>query len=123
MILIQPVNWNLVVEKVAKSCSESGLVRILNAGPGNGLIRSLERALPRGWAASLDLTIADVTGQQQHKAKQEPIAVIGMAVNMPGAPNVSKLWEVLEQGVNTISEVRIGALTFFLFPFCLYGTN
>ncbi|KAF8224464.1 polyketide beta-ketoacyl-synthase [Tricholoma matsutake] len=105
MVLTQPVNWNLVIEKVMKSCPDSIPVRLLNVGPGAGLLRSTERAFPRGVVASLDLTIIDVTGHQQSKAKQEPIAVVGMAVNMPGAPNVSKLWEILEQGVNTISEI------------------
>ena len=110
MVLTQTVNWNFVVEKVVKSCPGSIPVRLLNVGPGTGLVRSTERGFPRGVVASLDLSIADVTGHHQSKAKQEPIAVIGMAVNMPGAPNVSKLWEILEQGVNTISEVRIEAL-------------
>ncbi|KAG7091670.1 Type I Iterative PKS [Marasmius oreades] len=37
--------------------------------------------------------------------KHEPIAIIGMAVDMPGSPDVSKLWETLERGINTISEI------------------
>ena len=37
--------------------------------------------------------------------KQEPIAIVGMAVNMPGAPNVGRLWEILENGSNTVEEV------------------
>jgi hypothetical protein len=117
MVLTQTVNWNFVLEKVVKSCPDSIPVRLLNVGPGTGLVRSTERGFPRGGVTSLDLSIADVTGHHQSKAKQEPIAVIGMAVNMPGAPNVSKLWEILEQGVNTISEVRTEALFFFPFFF------
>jgi hypothetical protein len=38
--------------------------------------------------------------------KQEPIAIVGMAVNMPGAPNVDRLWEILANGSNTVEEVR-----------------
>jgi acyl transferase domain-containing protein len=34
------------------------------------------------------------------------VAVVGMAVNMPGAPNASKLWEILEEGINTVKEVK-----------------
>lgn len=37
--------------------------------------------------------------------KQEPIAIVGMAVNMPGAPNVDRLWEILANGSNTVEEV------------------
>ena len=54
----------------------------------------------------------------------ESIAIVGMAVNMPGAPDASRLWEVhvlenvrrqenfltlsqiLEHGINTVAEVR-----------------
>ncbi|KAF9025638.1 hypothetical protein BDZ89DRAFT_1161644 [Hymenopellis radicata] len=51
------------------------------------------------------LILCDSPSSSLRPPKQEPIAIVGMAVNMPGAPNVSKLWEVLEQGINTISEV------------------
>ncbi|KAF8074125.1 putative polyketide synthase [Lyophyllum atratum] len=102
MLLTQPVNWNVVVDRVLTSVPAGAPIRILNLGPGAGLTRSIERAFPRGRALVIDLTIAE---GKTHKAKQEPIAIIGMAVNMPGAPNVSKLWEVLEQGINTISEI------------------
>ncbi|THU84464.1 ketoacyl-synt-domain-containing protein [Dendrothele bispora CBS 962.96] len=33
------------------------------------------------------------------------IAIVGMAVNLPGAPNTAKLWEVLEKGINTCTEI------------------
>ena len=42
--------------------------------------------------------------------KQEPIAIVGMAVNMPGAPNVGRLWEILKDGSNTVEEVRFEPL-------------
>ena len=38
--------------------------------------------------------------------KQEPIAIVGMAVNMPGAPNVGQLWDILANGSNTVEEVH-----------------
>ncbi len=100
MILTQPVNWDLVSSAVAK-VSLPASVRILNLGPGSGLMKSLAKDL--GDVSTLDLSVSDLP----HPPKQEPIAIVGMAVNMPGAPNVAKLWEVLEQGINTISEVRI----------------
>jgi hypothetical protein len=40
---------------------------------------------------------------------QDCVAVIGMAVNMPGAPNTSQLWEILEEGINTVVEVYFNA--------------
>ncbi|KAF9464084.1 beta-ketoacyl synthase, partial [Collybia nuda] len=105
MVLTQPVNWNLVVEKVLEASPGGIPIRLLNIGPGAGLTRSLERAFPHGRAISVDLTAVNANRRQETRVKQEPIAIIGMAVNMPGAPNVSKLWEILEQGINTVSEV------------------
>jgi hypothetical protein len=105
MLLTQPVNWNLVVEKVVEASPGDIPIRLLNVGPGAGLTRSMERAFPRGRVITTDLTIANAKRHQETRVKQEPIAITGMAVNMPGAPNVSKLWEILEQGINTVSEV------------------
>ncbi|KAJ7133377.1 hypothetical protein C8R44DRAFT_849492 [Mycena epipterygia] len=103
MILTQPVNWNLVARKMRDSVPETVSVRILNFGPGKGILKTMERAFLRARVSSLDVTRA--TGNCHVRAKQEPIAIVGMAVNMPGAPNTAKLWEVLENGINTVSEI------------------
>ncbi|KAG5652522.1 Type I Iterative PKS, partial [Sphagnurus paluster] len=104
MILIQPVNWNIVIENILNSSPDIP-IQILNFGPGSGLTRGIERAFPRGCISITDLTVAAANSQAEGKVKQEPIAIVGMAVNMPGAPNVSKLWEILDKGINTISEI------------------
>ncbi|KAG6855991.1 Type I Iterative PKS [Tephrocybe sp. NHM501043] len=103
MLLLHPVNWRLVIDRVVQSLPQSGQVGLLNVGPGLGLSRSTERAFPRGRTSVIDLS--SVSHHEMPQPKQEPVAIIGMAVNMPGAPNVSKLWEVLEQGINTVSEI------------------
>ncbi|GJF00139.1 polyketide synthase [Phanerochaete sordida] len=36
---------------------------------------------------------------------REPIAIIGMSANFPGAPDAAALWTLLEQGLNTVSEI------------------
>ncbi|PBK92884.1 putative polyketide synthase [Armillaria gallica] len=105
MVISQPVNWDLVTSGVLEDLPDDASVRLLNVGPGTGLCRGLERALRKERVKLLDLTALDAKTARQSKGKQEAIAIVGMAVNMPGAPNVSKLWEVLEQGINTISEV------------------
>jgi hypothetical protein len=38
--------------------------------------------------------------------KQELIAIVGMAVNMPGAADVTQLWEILANGSDTVDEVH-----------------
>ncbi|KAG6818439.1 putative PKS/NRPS-like protein biosynthetic cluster, partial [Arthromyces matolae] len=105
MLLIHPVNWNLVVDDIARNLPKDRCIELLNVGPGLGLARSIERTLPAGAASIVDVSSTTMHSPRQPPPKQEPIAIIGMAVNMPGAPNVSKLWEVLEQGINTISEI------------------
>ncbi|KAK0463812.1 putative polyketide synthase [Desarmillaria tabescens] len=105
MVISQPVNWDLVTSGALRDLPEDASLRLLNVGPGTGLCRGLERVLRKERVKLLDLTALDAKTPRQLKGKQEAIAIVGMAVNMPGAPNVSKLWEVLEQGINTISEV------------------
>ncbi|RDB14789.1 Non-reducing polyketide synthase terA [Hypsizygus marmoreus] len=105
MILIHPVNWNILVGKVVKSSPDNHPIELLNVGPGSGLTRGVERTFARRNVTVTDLTAAINIHHYQNKAEQEPIAIIGMSVNMPGAPNTSKLWELLEKGINTISEV------------------
>ena len=34
----------------------------------------------------------------------EPIAIVGMACRFPGAPGVSEFWDLLEAGVNAVTE-------------------
>lgn len=109
MILTQPVRWNVVVQQVTASVPSKTLIQLINVGPGSGLSRSLERNFSGESVTILDLSKGE-DRSQKFRAKQEPVAIIGMAVNMPGAPNVAELWRVLEQGINTITEVstRIG---------------
>ncbi|KAF9077256.1 hypothetical protein BDP27DRAFT_1441966 [Rhodocollybia butyracea] len=98
MLLVEPVRWDFVASQVAKSLPEGTDVMLLNFGPATGLSRSIEKRCPIGRVSLRDLCL-DV------QSKQEPIAITGMAVNMPGAPNIHKLWEVLEQGLNTLTEI------------------
>lgn len=107
MLLVHPVNWNMVVDDIVKNLPRDTCIRLLNVGPGLGISRSTERALPCGRVSIFDVSSTSIVSYPQSAPKQEPIAIIGMAVNMPGAPNVSKLWEVLEHGINTVSEVLV----------------
>ncbi|TFK33599.1 hypothetical protein BDQ12DRAFT_657776 [Crucibulum laeve] len=104
MIITQPVNWDLVVQSLSETIPEAAPTRLLNIGPGSGLTRSMERVLRDKQVSSFNISSADVA-ESNFKPKQEAIAIVGMAVNMPGAPNANKLWEVLEQGINTVSEI------------------
>ena len=104
MLLTQPVNWEHVVREVRDALSEEMSLTLVNVGPGKGLVAGMEKALGPRRVTVLDISMGR---PQENVPKHEPIAIVGMAVNMPGSPNVSMLWKVLEQGINTISPVSI----------------
>nr|QTV20414.1 polyketide synthase [Russula virescens] len=106
MILLHQVNWDKVINSVAKSIPENQTAHLVNVGPGSSLMRSMEKALRNG---ALQVMTHYLSYRDTKVSTPEPardyIAIIGMAVNMPGAPNASKLWEILEEGINTVMEV------------------
>jgi hypothetical protein len=98
MILIQPVNWELLTRKLSQADYKLK-IRIRNYGPGTGLARGLERALGKG-AVAVDMTVS-------RQETQAGIAIVGMAVHLPGARTPDQLWNILEDGINTVSEVGL----------------
>ncbi|KAG8214315.1 putative polyketide synthase [Butyriboletus roseoflavus] len=105
MVLVQPVNWDLVAKKVASVVpAEMGLLAI-NIGPGSSTLRALERVVPECALRCIDATLDTCGDVPPTPAKQEPIAIIGMAAHAPGAANTGQLWEVLERDINTVSKI------------------
>ncbi|OBZ65944.1 hypothetical protein A0H81_14048, partial [Grifola frondosa] len=117
MTLLHPVNFDTVARALHASASPSRAFRVANIGPGTSLARSLARSLH-----GLEVSIADwssttsrassaafptsVKAAKFDDARQrEPIAVVGMAVNLPGAKDADGLWSLLENGLNTVSEI------------------
>ena len=41
---------------------------------------------------------------REHSRSVEPVAVVGMACNFPGAPDIASFWRLLEEGGNSVSE-------------------
>ncbi|KAF9483554.1 ketoacyl-synt-domain-containing protein [Pholiota conissans] len=105
MILIHPVNWDAVVEKSAAHLPSGICIKLLNIGLGSTMIKLLERSFSQDKNSCQIVDFADGIKAPRFKVKQEPIAIIGMAVKMPGAPSVTELWEVLESGQNTVSTI------------------
>ncbi|KAJ3856279.1 polyketide beta-ketoacyl-synthase [Lentinula lateritia] len=100
MLIIEPVRWDLVTDQVSRSLPEADVV-LNNFGPGIGVARTLEKICAPGRVQLRDLC----SEFHDPRSQQEPIAIVGMAVNMPGSSNISKLWEVLEKGLNTLVEI------------------
>ncbi|KAG6904911.1 hypothetical protein DXG01_006268 [Tephrocybe rancida] len=84
ILLVHPVNWNLVTNNVVKRLPQNGHLGLLNVGPEFRLSQCTEFSL---------------------RLYVEPITIIGMVINMPGSPSVSKFCDVLEEGINTISKI------------------
>ena len=82
--------------------------RIVNVASGTNLLPDIEHA--SNSLQSIQVQTEQHSYLDKHVSdanlKQEPIAIVGMAVNMPGAPNVARLWEILANGSNTVEEVR-----------------
>jgi acyl transferase domain-containing protein len=107
MILIQRVNWDKVTSSVAESIPENEIAHLVNIGPGSGLMRSMEKAFRNDGLMTHNVVFGDTKEATvlEPPNPEECVAVVGMAVNMPGAPSSSELWEILEEGVNTVAEV------------------
>lgn len=103
MILTQVADWDRVVSStVERLKSLRRAIEVLNVGPGTSLTRALEQKIS---AAGLDVSVRDISTSKHIPPAMEPIAIVGMAVNMPGAPNIDRLWELLHKGESTLSHV------------------
>jgi hypothetical protein len=109
MVLVRPVNWDLVAKKVATVVPPNVNLVAVNIGPGSSTLRALEKAVPGLVLRCVDAASPDTVDDPAAlgPAKQEPIAIIGMAAHTPGAADTAQLWEVLQRGTNTISKVSM----------------
>lgn len=102
MILAQPVNWDSVTSLLADRLASAGIedVELVSIGPGDSWAKGLERSL-----TGLNVRVAMQDLPSGARGKLEPIAIVGMAVNMSGSPNIEELWKLLENGSSTLSKV------------------
>lgn len=113
MTLLHPVNFDAVIDKVPRELCSAGVasVKLTNVGPGNALSRTVARSLSPIRVESIDWSSVAIDAipdspPRVSQADREDIAIVGMAVKFPGANDSAGLWDVLEQGLNTVSEVR-----------------
>ena len=103
MILTQAANWDRVVSStVSRLKSLRRTVEVVNVGPGSSLAHGFERRIS---AAGLEVRVHDISASAHIPSLAEPVAVVGMAVDMPGAPNANAFWELLQKGESTLSQV------------------
>lgn len=113
MILIECVNWDKTVAHMiadAISVAENTQTNVLNFGPGTGSVFQAQKP-PHQNTSLIDLSHtsnAAVTSANTKPPSLQPedgIAIVGMGVNMPGATDIAGLWKILEEGLNTVTEV------------------
>lgn len=115
MVLIECVNWDKVVEgMIADAIGVAADVQtnVLNFGPGTGSVFQSQKP------PHLNIKLVDLSHASEAAAafadskpagfnREDGIAIVGMGVNMPGATDAAGLWKILEEGLNTVSEVSI----------------
>ena len=118
-ILMRPVDWmvaqQLICAEVAsteKSNPES--VDILNFGPGYGVSRSAAKS--KGPINIIDVSVdkdPSKSGDAADRYTNDDIAIVGMAVDLPGAPDTQGLWKALADELNAVSEVNLHRIWHF----------
>lgn len=107
MVLMHPVHWDAVLHQTLLNLPPDIAVILIDVGLGASLVRGVQGAACRNGTQEFEVVCPKEYAMPTSKTKQDPIAIIGMAVNMPGAPTASELWEVLEKGHSTVERVRI----------------
>ena len=110
MILLEPVDWVAMEDNILASVRKSVEAtesphEIVNFGPGYGMSRTKHRLPDR--VKIIDATIKpNITS---HTGPELPsfdtIAIVGMGLDLPGAPDASTLWRNLKEALNSCTEV------------------
>lgn len=112
MILLEPVNWVAVEDNILAAIKQlptavDASCEILNFGPGYGM-SGARCALPDN-VKIIAASVAEPRPLPQNCSgllSSDDIAIVGMGVDLPGAPNTDALWKNLVEGVNSCTEVR-----------------
>lgn len=112
LILARPVDWLSAQQQIFADIATAGdgphaTKSILNFGPGYGVSKS--EAKGKHTVQVLDAStgpevIKPASGNSN--TSDDDIAIVGMAVDLPGAPDTESLWTVLKDEINMVSEVN-----------------
>ena len=111
LILTRPLDWLSAQEQIfsdhATAKDDGSLIRdILNFGPGYGVVRSEAQSRPNIQLLDVSYaTKAERDSAQTSSTLDSDIAIVGMAVDLPGAPDTASLWKVLRDEINVVGEV------------------
>ncbi|OAA52231.1 Beta-ketoacyl synthase [Beauveria brongniartii RCEF 3172] len=111
LIFIEKVDWLNLQQSIVSQTSQDALdrpINIVNYGPGLGMAPS---AFPQ--AQETDVCIRDAAKISKGSSKNpgvsrlawDDIAIVGMAVELPGASDADTLWQNLVDGYQACSEI------------------
>ncbi|KAB8270005.1 hypothetical protein BDV30DRAFT_250996 [Aspergillus minisclerotigenes] len=111
MMILEPVDWVAVEDNVLAAIKQPATAvdasfEILNFGPGYG-ISGARYTLPDN-VNIVAASIAEPRPSLQDASgilSSNDIAIVGMGVDLPGAPNTDALWQNLVEGVNSCVEI------------------
>ncbi|TFK26825.1 polyketide synthase [Coprinopsis marcescibilis] len=103
-ILASPQCWDLVSRHLDSAILGEIPVKLVSLGPGEA--QRVRQSLSPGRVESLDFpALEEPKPGLVEGLYSEPIAIVGMAFRLPGASDPSSLWELLESGSSTVSQI------------------
>ena len=103
-ILVLPVDWLSLVKQTAALLEGETSISLLNVCEST-LLQGFHRSLHPQAICVMKVPATPKLAGEHHHPKPVPVAIVGMAVNMPGAADVDQLWNLLAAGLNTVQEV------------------
>ncbi|KAH3574576.1 hypothetical protein KXV22_000413 [Aspergillus fumigatus] len=111
MMLLEPVDWVAVEDNILATLKQSATAgdasyEILNFGPGYGM-SGARHTLPDNLKI-VAASIAESRPLPQDASgllSPDDIAIVGMGVDLPGAPDADALWQNLVEGVNSCTKI------------------
>ncbi|GIJ90983.1 type I iterative polyketide synthase [Aspergillus pseudoviridinutans] len=111
MMLLEPADWAAVEHNILATIKQSATAadacyEILNFGPGYGM-SGARHNLPDNVKIVPASIVEQRPSPQDASGLLSPddIAIVGMGVDLPGAPNTDALWQNLVDGVNSCTEI------------------
>ena len=109
-ILLEPVQWNNLLQEVVSQVTAAGSPACsIDAIGLTNLANSLASALNEGGQSGISIRDQSLwstaTAESHGRTQNDKIAIVGMSGRFPGAASPDKLWELLEKGLDVHREV------------------
>lgn len=105
MILMECTNWISVEDTIVSLAHERrsqnrDILTVCNYGPSNGALTR-----PKDVPEHVEVLDTSVELYADQTSRESDIAIVGMSLDLPGAPDPEALWRNLMNGLNSCSEV------------------